>query len=63
DYDPIEEGFSAMKAWVRLHRDYTEGALAGQPHADSPYAMIWQAVYESMTSEKMHEWFRHSGYI
>ncbi|KAJ7257607.1 hypothetical protein C8J57DRAFT_949651, partial [Mycena rebaudengoi] len=63
DYDPIEEGFSAMKAWIRLHRDYTEGALAGQPHADSPYTMIWQAVYESMTPEKVHGWFRHSGYI
>ncbi|KAJ7698409.1 hypothetical protein B0H17DRAFT_862266, partial [Mycena rosella] len=63
DYDPIEEGFSALKAWIRSHRDYTEAALAGQLHADSPYAMIWRAVFESMTADKARGWFTHSGYM
>ncbi|KAJ7040161.1 hypothetical protein C8F04DRAFT_889163, partial [Mycena alexandri] len=63
DFDPIEEGFSAFKAWVRANRDYMEGALAGHPHADSLYAMIWRGVYESMTPEKALGWFRHAGYI
>ncbi|KAJ7662300.1 hypothetical protein B0H17DRAFT_853550, partial [Mycena rosella] len=52
DYDPIEEGFSALKAWIRAHCDYTEGALASAPSTDSPYVMIWWAVYESMTANK-----------
>ncbi|KAJ7729042.1 hypothetical protein B0H16DRAFT_1330617, partial [Mycena metata] len=54
--------FSAFKAWIRRHRDYTEGALAGGPNADSPYAVIWRCVYESMTPEKAKGWFAHSGY-
>jgi transposase len=63
DYDPIEEGFSAFKAWVRRHRDYTDGALAGGPDADSPYTMIWRGIHESMTAEKARGWFAHSGYV
>jgi hypothetical protein len=63
DYDPIEEGFSALKAWIRANRDYTDGAMAGGPNADSPYAMIWRAVYESMTTDKARGWFTHSGYL
>ncbi|KAJ7700417.1 hypothetical protein B0H17DRAFT_836669, partial [Mycena rosella] len=62
DYDPIEEGFSAFKAWC-AHRDYTDGVMAGGPNADSPYAMIWRGVYALMTAEKTHGWFSHAGYI
>ncbi|KAJ7611042.1 hypothetical protein DFH06DRAFT_906163, partial [Mycena polygramma] len=62
DCDPIKEGFSAFKAWIRAHRDYTDSVLAGDAHADSPYAMIWRAVYASMTAEKARGWFQHSGY-
>ncbi|KAJ7199997.1 hypothetical protein GGX14DRAFT_300288, partial [Mycena pura] len=53
---------SAFKAWIRRHRDYTDGALAGGPNADSPYAMSWR-VYESMTAEKARGWSAHSGYV
>jgi transposase len=63
DYDLIEEGFSAFKVWVRRHRDYTDGALAGGPNADSAYTMIWRGVHESMTAEKAVGWFAHSGYV
>ncbi|KAJ7123519.1 hypothetical protein C8R44DRAFT_620739, partial [Mycena epipterygia] len=61
--DPIEEGFSALKAWIRAHRDYTDGVMAGAPHTNSPYTMIWRAMYESMTADKARSWFMHSGYI
>ncbi|KAF7374023.1 DDE family endonuclease [Mycena sanguinolenta] len=63
DYDPIEEGFSTLKVWIRAHRDYTDGPLAAAPNADSPYAMLWRAVFESMTADKAREWFAHAGYL
>ncbi|KAJ7119858.1 hypothetical protein C8R44DRAFT_624273 [Mycena epipterygia] len=63
NYDPIKEGFSALKAWIRVNRDYTDGAMASGPNADSPYAMIWQAVYKFMTADKAHGWFTHSRYL
>ncbi|KAJ7640202.1 hypothetical protein B0H17DRAFT_861046, partial [Mycena rosella] len=62
DYDPIEEGFSALKAWIHAHHDYMEGALADAPGTDSPYAMIWRTVYESVTVNKAIGWFKHAGY-
>ncbi|KAJ6557508.1 hypothetical protein B0H19DRAFT_946593 [Mycena capillaripes] len=62
DYDPIGEGFSALNAWIRAHRDYTDGATGG-PNADSPYTMLWRAVFESMTADKARGWFAHSGYL
>jgi hypothetical protein len=62
DYDPIEEGFSAMKAWLRRNRVLADAEMSGQPNAD-PYALLWQAVYESMTPEKAAGWYYHSGYL
>ncbi|KAJ3753118.1 hypothetical protein EV360DRAFT_10993, partial [Lentinula raphanica] len=61
DYDPIEEGFSGMKAWIRRNRDYVRGELTDLPNAN-PYAMLWMAVYESMTPEKISGWYDHAGY-
>lgn len=62
DFDPIEEGFSAMKAWIRQNRDYVRGELSGEAMCD-PYEMLWEAVFTSMTAEKAVGWFRHSGYL
>ena len=62
DYNPIEEGFSAMKAWIRRNRDYVLGELSGQVGYD-PFAMLWQAVFETMTPAAIRGWFRDSGYI
>ena len=61
DFNPIEEGFSAMKAWVRRNRDYVNGELTGQPTCD-PFAMLWQAVFETMTPDSIRGWFHDSGY-
>ena len=59
--NPIEEAFSAIKAWMRHHRDYITGEMGG-PACD-PYALIWEAVYSTVTPEKVFGWFRHSEYV
>jgi transposase len=59
DYNPIEEAFSALKAWIRRHRVYAEQSFRAQ----NPFAFLWQAVYESMTPEKAYGWFWHAGYV
>ena len=61
DLNPIEEGFSAIKAWIRANRDYVLGEITGGAHGDL-YKMLWDAVF-SVTPEKALGWLRHSGYI
>jgi len=62
DFNPIEEGFSAMKAWIRANRDYSRAELAGGLDCD-PYTMLWEAVAASMTPENAAGWFRDCNYI
>ncbi|KAI0338146.1 hypothetical protein BDW22DRAFT_1338416 [Trametopsis cervina] len=62
DFDPIEEGFSSMKSWMRANRDYVFGELTGHITA-SPYRMIWDAVCMAMTPSNIAGWFRDSGYL
>ncbi|KAE9389955.1 hypothetical protein BT96DRAFT_834167 [Gymnopus androsaceus JB14] len=62
DLDPIEEGISAIKAWIRDNRDYTHMELDGHAGCD-PYTMFWRAVYEMVTPEKAEGWFRDSRYL
>jgi DDE superfamily endonuclease len=61
DFNPIKEGFSAMKSWIRRNRDYVLGEMTGGPVCD-PYAMLWDLVFVSMTPEKIAGWYRDSGY-
>lgn len=62
DFDPIEEGFSAIKAWIRNNRDYARIELEGRADCD-PYGMLWCAVFETVTPEKAEGWYRDSGYL
>ncbi|KIK12022.1 hypothetical protein PISMIDRAFT_99217 [Pisolithus microcarpus 441] len=62
DFNPIEEGFSALKSRIRCNRDYVRGELTGELTCD-PYQMLWDAVFASMTPQKAQGWFAHSGYI
>lgn len=62
DLNPIEEGFSAMKAWIRRNRDYVLGELSEEPMCD-PIAMLWEAVFVAMDSESIRGWYRDSGYL
>ena len=61
DLNPIEEAFSAIKAWLRANHDYALGEMGG-PGCD-PYALIWEAVYGTVTPEKAYGWYQHSEYI
>jgi hypothetical protein len=62
DLNPIEEGFSGMKAWLRRNRDFAIGELGGEA-GTSPIAMLWDAVFESMTPENIAGWFADCGYL
>lgn len=61
DFNPIEEGFSAMKAWIRRNSRHVRAAL-DHSHRKSK-RVLREAVMDSMTSEKIDGWFRHSGYL
>ncbi|KIJ05147.1 hypothetical protein PAXINDRAFT_93831 [Paxillus involutus ATCC 200175] len=62
DFNPIEEAFSAIKAWIRANRDYARGELSGEETAD-PYVMIWEAVFTTVTCDKVAGWYRDCGYL
>jgi hypothetical protein len=65
DFNPIEEAFSCIKAWIRSNRDYVRSEsipddLDSRIH---PYFMIWDAVFEVVTPTKIEGWFNDSGYL
>lgn len=62
DLNPIEEGFSSMKAWIRRNNNYVLGELTGDNTCD-PYAMLWDAVHETMIPENIAGWYRDCGYV
>lgn len=66
DLNPIEQGFSSMKAWLRRNAEYAMRELPAY-EADlplcNPYQLIWDAVHESMTPENIRGWFCDSGYL
>ena len=62
DYNPIEEGFSATKYWIRSNRDYVLGELDGSV-TSNPHAMLYQAVLSVMTPENIYGWFMDSNYL
>ncbi len=59
DFNPIEEGFSSMKAWIQQNREHAQGELLGEASCD-PYEMLWEAVFMSMTPENALGWFGRS---
>lgn len=61
DMNPIEEAFSAIKACIRANRDWIQGELSGDGPGDVD-GLIWQAVYSTVTSEKVQGWYRDCGY-
>jgi DDE superfamily endonuclease len=62
DFNPIEEGFSAIKAWICSNRDYVRGELSGEATCD-PYEMLWEAVFSAVTPDKARGWFKDCGYL
>src|ERR1700742_274551 len=57
DLNPIKEGFSAMKAWIRKNNSFVRAALNNSPKEAS--RVLQRAVVESMTPEKAVGWFEH----
>jgi hypothetical protein len=55
DLNPIEEAFSAIKAWIRKNRDYVLEEITGT-HGN-PYKMLWDVMF-SVTPEKAMGWFQ-----
>ncbi|KAF8315091.1 hypothetical protein F5887DRAFT_897413 [Amanita rubescens] len=43
------------------NRDYVLGEMEG--YANDPYALIWEAVYTTVTPEKVYGWYGQSEYI
>jgi len=59
DFNPIEQGFSAMKAWIQRNNGLILGKLTGDETCDP----FWKAVFDSMTPEHIEGWYRDSGYV
>lgn len=62
DFNPIKEGFSAMKAWLRANHEFVKGELMGLASCD-PIAMLWDAVFSSITAESAYGWYKNSKYL
>ncbi|KIK12105.1 hypothetical protein PISMIDRAFT_121448 [Pisolithus microcarpus 441] len=62
DFNPIEEAFSAMKAWIHHNHDYARVELSGDTTSD-PYQIIIDAIFASMTKDSIHGWFADCGYL
>lgn len=62
DFNPIEEAFSCIKAWIRSHRDEVLVEM-GQDPTSQPYVILWEAVFTSVTIDKVRGWFRDCGYL
>lgn len=62
DFNPIEEAFSALKAWIQRNRDYVNAKLTGEVDCD-PYKMLWCAVFKAVNPDKAQGWFSNSGYM
>ena len=65
DFNPIEEAFSSIKAWIRGNHDYVclETVPDDLDTHIHPYLMIWDAVFEAVTPTKIEGWFKDSGYL
>ena len=62
DFNLIEEASSCIKAWIHFHRD--EVLVKMEQGAESqPYKILWEAVFTSVTVDKVHGWFCDCGYL
>ena len=61
DFNPIEECFSFMKAWIRRHGARFREAFASDESA-LPYMFLYGAL-DHVTAEHAEGWFSHSGYL
>ena len=62
DYNPIEEAFSAVKAWVRRNNSAVRTAMESGDASDSISALQY-AVISAVTPEKAEGWYKDCGYM
>jgi hypothetical protein len=62
DFNPIEEAFSCIKAWICSHQDEVLVEMEQGPES-RPYEILWEAVFGSVTVDKIQGWFRDCGYL
>ncbi|KAF7314744.1 DDE family endonuclease [Mycena kentingensis (nom. inval.)] len=62
DFNPMEPGFSKMKAYIRRHGDRVRTAMLSEEQEVETIAALYDAVY-SITPEDAAGWFRLSGYF
>ena len=65
DFNPIEQAFSAIKAYVRCHyQHFARSNLTGTDPLNEAdvYAMLHEAVF-SITANDAAGFFHHSGYM
>ena len=61
DFNPIELGFSAIKAHI-CRNGHAIRAAMGQKDDPDVYVMLHEAVY-SITADNAKAWFHHCGYL
>jgi len=59
DFNPIEEAFSSIKAWIRANRNHVHAETTYG--ADNAHVVLGEAI-SSVTVDKAQAWFAHSGY-
>ncbi|KIO12246.1 hypothetical protein M404DRAFT_125808 [Pisolithus tinctorius Marx 270] len=61
DFNPIEEAFSAMKAWIQQNSDYARSELSGEAGCN-PHQLLIDAAFSAITPDKLHGWYADCGY-
>jgi len=61
DFNPIELGFSAIKAHIRRNGHAIRAAMGEKDDTDV-YIMLLEAVW-SITADDAKAWFYHCGYL
>lgn len=61
DLNPIEEAFSALKAYTRRYGGIFRAAAETGSQADT-LMWIYEALDTVMTADSARGWFRHAGY-
>ena len=62
DLNPIEEGFSYIKAWIYAHFHLILAQFQGDNWCDL-IGVLWKAVIKSMTPDHIWGWFSDCGYL
>ena len=61
-FNPIEEVFSYIKAWIHHHQDEVLIEMDRHPGL-CPYKVLWQAVFTAVTVDKVYGWVCNCGYM